>query len=223
MEFPSVPVIQVENLSKVFRVSRKDPGIKGAVKALFRPRFDAKVAVDGITFSVEPGEMVGYIGVNGAGKSTTIKMLTGVLMPSSGQVRVMGRDPHRQRVANAREIGVVFGQRTQLWWDLALIESLNLITCVSAFWVMDSVPVTRVVFDNHVFAQYPLTIYPKAIGIWLTWMIPYGFASFYPASYLLGRDVGALAWLGPVVAAGLLVIGYRVWQFGLRHYASTGS
>ena len=88
---------------------------------------------------------------------------------------------------------MVFGQRTQLWWDLALIESLNLITCVSAFWVMDSVPVTRVVFDNHVFAQYPLTIYPKAIGIWLTWMIPYGFASFYPASYLLGRDVGALA------------------------------
>jgi hypothetical protein len=218
-----VPVIQVENLSKVFRVSRKDTGMAGAVKALFRPRFDAKVAVDGITFSVEPGEMVGYIGVNGAGKSTTIKMLTGILVPSGGKVQVLGRDPHRQRVANAREIGVVFGQRSQLWWDLALIESLNLITCVSAFWVMDSVPVTRVVFDNHLFAQYPLTIYPKAIGIWLTWMIPYGFASFYPASYLLGRDVGALAWLGPVVAAGLLVIGYRVWQFGLRHYASTGS
>ena len=218
-----MPVIQVENLSKVFRVSRKDAGVRGAVKALFRPRFEAKVAVDGIGFTVEPGEVVGYIGVNGAGKSTTIKMLTGVLMPSSGRVRVLGRDPHRQRVANAREIGVVFGQRTQLWWDLALIESLNLITCVSAFWVMDSVPVTRVVFDNHLFAQYPLTIYPKAIGIWLTWMIPYGFASFYPASYLLGRDVGALAWLGPVVAAGLLVIGYRVWQFGLRHYASTGS
>jgi hypothetical protein len=218
-----VPAIQVENLSKVFRVSRKDTGMAGAAKALFRPRFEAKVAVDGITFSVEPGEMVGYIGVNGAGKSTTIKMLTGILVPSGGKVQVLGRDPHRQRVANAREIGVVFGQRSQLWWDLALIESLNLITCVSAFWVMDSVPVTRVVFDNHLFAQYPLTIYPKAIGIWLTWVIPYGFASFYPASYLLGRDVGALAWLGPVVVAGLLVIGYRVWQFGLRHYASTGS
>jgi ABC-2 type transport system ATP-binding protein len=127
MEFPSVPVIQVENLSKVFRVSRKDPGVRGAVKALFRPRFDAKVAVDGITFSVEPGEMVGYIGVNGAGKSTTIKMLTGILVPSGGRVRVLGRDPHRQRVANAREIGVVFGQRSQLWWDLAFIESLNLV------------------------------------------------------------------------------------------------
>ena len=122
-----MPVIQVENLSKVFRVSRKDTGMAGAVKALFRPRFDAKVAVDGITFSVEPGEMVGYIGVNGAGKSTTIKMLTGILVPSGGKVQVLGRDPHRQRVANAREIGVVFGQRSQLWWDLAFIESLNLV------------------------------------------------------------------------------------------------
>ena len=101
--------------------------------------------------------------------------------------------------------------------------ALNLITCVSAFWIMDSVPVTRVVFDNHLFAQYPLTIYPKAIGIWLTWVIPYGFASFYPASYLLGHDVGALAFLGPPIAAVLLLAAYQVWLFGLRHYSSTGS
>ena len=101
--------------------------------------------------------------------------------------------------------------------------ALNLLTCVSSFWIMDSVPVTRAVFDNHLFVQYPLTIYPKAIGLWLTWVIPYGFASFYPASYLLGKDVGALAWLGPVVAVVLLVIAYRVWLFGLRHYSGTGS
>ncbi|MGH2524973.1 MAG: ABC transporter permease [Anaerolineales bacterium] len=105
----------------------------------------------------------------------------------------------------------------------AIFVALNLITCVSAFWIMDSVPVTRVVFDNHLFAQYPLSIYPKAIGVWLTWLIPYGFASFYPAGYLLGRDVGVLAWLGPVMATVLLLIGYRTWLFGLRHYASTGS
>jgi len=85
------------------------------------------MAVDAINFSVEPGEMIGYIGVNGAGKSTTIKLLTGILVPTSGSVRVIGRDPHKQRVENAREIGVVFGQRTQLWWDLPLIESLDLI------------------------------------------------------------------------------------------------
>src|SRR5512135_1262725 len=122
-----MPVIQVEHLSKVFRSTQKDPGIGGALKALVRPRHTEKVAVDDISFTVEPGEVVGYIGVNGAGKSTTIKMLTGILVPTSGSVCVLGRDPHRERVANAQEIGVVFGQRTQLWWDLAFIESLSLV------------------------------------------------------------------------------------------------
>jgi ABC-2 type transport system permease protein len=105
----------------------------------------------------------------------------------------------------------------------AIFIALNLITATSAFWIVESIPVTQIVFNTHQFAKYPLSIYHRSFGLLLTWVIPYGFASFYPASYLLGRDVGALAWLGPVVAAGLLVIGYRVWQFGLRHYASTGS
>jgi ABC-2 type transport system ATP-binding protein len=122
-----MPAIAVDRLSKTYRIPQKDPGLAGALKALVRPRHTEKVAVDGISFAVEPGEIVGYIGVNGAGKSTTIKMLTGILEPSGGSVRVLGRDPHRERVANARNIGVVFGQRTQLWWDLALIESLNLV------------------------------------------------------------------------------------------------
>lgn len=122
-----MPAIAAENLSKVYRIPQKEPGMRGALKALVRPRYADKVAVDGISFQIEPGELVGYIGVNGAGKSTTIKMLTGILAPSGGSVRVLGRDPHVERVANARNIGVVFGQRTQMWWDLALIESLNLI------------------------------------------------------------------------------------------------
>ena len=122
-----MPVIQAEQLTKVFRITQKGPGLGGAIKALFQPGFVNKIAVDGISFAIERGEMVGYIGVNGAGKSTTIKLLTGVLLPTSGRVRVLERDPHKQRVANAREIGVVFGQRTQMWWDLPLIESLNLI------------------------------------------------------------------------------------------------
>ncbi len=120
-------MIQAENLTKVYKIPEKDPGVKGAVKALFRPRYKLKPAVTDVSFTIEPGEIVGYIGVNGAGKSTTIKMLTGVLVPTAGQVRVLGRDPHRERVANARDIGVVFGQRTQLWWDLALIESLMMV------------------------------------------------------------------------------------------------
>jgi ABC-2 type transport system ATP-binding protein len=122
-----MPVIEVKELTKVFKIPKKEPGLGGAVKGLFRPQYENKTAVDGINFRVEAGEIVGYIGVNGAGKSTTIKMLTGVLMPTGGSIRVLGRDPHRQRVENAKDIGVVFGQRTQLWWDLALIESLNLI------------------------------------------------------------------------------------------------
>jgi ABC-2 type transport system ATP-binding protein len=120
-------VIKVNDLTKVFKIPKKEPGLGGAIKGLFAPKFEHKTAVDRINFHLDAGEIVGYIGVNGAGKSTTIKMLTGVLMPTSGAIDVMGRDPHRQRVDNAREIGVVFGQRTQLWWDLALIESLNLI------------------------------------------------------------------------------------------------
>ncbi len=120
-------VIEVKELTKVFKIPKKEPGLGGAVKGLFRPQYESKTAVNGINFKLEAGEIVGYIGVNGAGKSTTIKMLTGVLMPTRRQHQGLGRDPHAQRVDNAREIGVVFGQRTQLWWDLALIESLNLI------------------------------------------------------------------------------------------------
>jgi ABC-2 type transport system permease protein len=105
----------------------------------------------------------------------------------------------------------------------AIFIALNLITCVSAFWIMDSVPVTRVVFELHEFAKYPLSMYNRTISTMLTWLIPYGFASFYPASYLVGRDVGALAWAGPLVAATLLLLGYRLWLFGLAHYQGTGS
>ena len=105
----------------------------------------------------------------------------------------------------------------------AIFIALNMITGVSAFWLMDAVPLMRTVFDNHLFAQYPLTIYPRAINLVLTWLVPYAFASFYPATYLLGRDTSWLMWMGPVVAAVLLFIGYQCWLQGLRHYAGTGS
>ncbi|CUS02518.2 conserved membrane protein of unknown function [Candidatus Promineifilum breve] len=102
--------------------------------------------------------------------------------------------------------------------------ALNLMTAVSGFWLMDSVPVTRVVFEMHEFAKYPLTIYPRFIGVLLTAVIPYGFASFFPATFLLGRDSNPLlAWGAPLVAAVLMVIGLAVWRFGLRHYSSTGT
>jgi ABC-2 type transport system ATP-binding protein len=120
-------VISVEEVRKVFRVTEKQAGMAGSLKALFRPQVRHVTALDGVSFDIEAGEMVGYIGVNGAGKSTTIKILTGILVPTSGCVTVLGRDPSRERIANAAEIGVVFGQRSQLWWDLPLIESLDLV------------------------------------------------------------------------------------------------
>jgi ABC-2 type transport system permease protein len=101
--------------------------------------------------------------------------------------------------------------------------ALNLMTAVSAFWILNSIPVTQVVFNTHEFAKYPLAIYPQAVGVLMTWLIPYGFASFYPASFLLGRDSGPLVWAAPLVAAALMAIAYRVWRFGLQHYAGTGS
>lgn len=122
-----MPIIETHQLTKHFRLPVKAPGLAGAVRHLFRPHYTEKVAVDHIAFQIGEGERVGYVGPNGAGKSTTVKMLTGILAPTGGQVRVRGLDPHRQREANARNIGVVFGQRTQLWWDLPVQESLRLL------------------------------------------------------------------------------------------------
>lgn len=120
-------MIIVENLSKDFIIHKKDPGLLGTVKSLFRPKKEIKRAVDGISFKIDSGEMVGYIGANGAGKSTTIKMMTGILNPTSGHAEVHGLVPYKERMKNSRQIGVVFGQRTQLWWDLPLRETFTIL------------------------------------------------------------------------------------------------
>jgi len=122
-----VAIIEAQRLRKEFRVAKRRAGSWGALQALFAPAHSLTVAVDDISFAVAAGEFVGYIGPNGAGKSTTIKMLTGILVPSGGRVLVRGLEPHRSRVENARHIGVVFGQRTQLWWDLPTMESFELL------------------------------------------------------------------------------------------------
>ncbi|WP_040952632.1 ABC transporter ATP-binding protein [Gorillibacterium massiliense] len=119
--------IEVSGLTKVFRQAIKQPGLKGAVKHFFTQQYRDKQAVDGINLTIEKGESVAYVGPNGAGKSTTIKMLTGILVPTSGAVRVNGIDPHKKRMENAGKIGAVFGQRTQLWWDIPVAESFSLL------------------------------------------------------------------------------------------------
>ncbi len=123
-------IIETGDLRKVFRTVKRVPGALGALRTLFSGSYEDRVAVAGITMSLEPGELVGYIGPNGAGKSTTIKMLTGILVPTSGTVRVAGLVPSERRQENARNIGVVFGQRSQLYWDLPLIESFELLRAI---------------------------------------------------------------------------------------------
>ncbi|WP_042356727.1 ABC transporter ATP-binding protein [Bacillus rubiinfantis] len=119
--------IEVKNLRKEFKAYSSRSGLKGAFRDLFTRNYKIVPAVNNISFSVKQGEMVGYIGENGAGKSTTIKMLTGILTPTSGQISVNGMNPHKERERFVRTIGVVFGQRSQLWWDIAVQESFRLL------------------------------------------------------------------------------------------------
>ena len=117
------PIIAAHDVGKTFRQLKRRSGLGGALKNLFSRTYTEIRAVNGISFAIEPGEAVGYLGPNGAGKSTMIKMMTGILTPSAGTLSVLGRTPHANRMVNAAEIGVVFGQRSQLWWDLPVHDS----------------------------------------------------------------------------------------------------
>ena len=119
-------IIQADGVSKRFRQHKRFPGFLGALRGLVTRDFTEVVAVEDVSFTIGQGEAVGYLGPNGAGKSTMIKMMTGILVPSGGEVTVFGRVPHEHRIENARQIGVVFGQRSQLWWDLPVRDSFEL-------------------------------------------------------------------------------------------------
>lgn len=141
-------MIEVKNITKEFISPKKYPGLKGAIKGLFSNEKEHKLAVDNLSFTIQEGEIVGYIGSNGAGKSTTIKMMTGILTPTRGVCLVNGVDPSHDRKKNAKNIGVVFGQRTQLWWDLPLSESFTILKEI--YNVSDSAYQERMNFLNHV-------------------------------------------------------------------------
>lgn len=120
-------IIEIKNITKEFKVLNRREGLKGSLKNLFSRDYKIVRAVDNISMNIEQGEIVGYLGPNGAGKSTTIKMMTGILEPTSGEILVGGNVPYQNRTKNAQEIGVVFGQRSQLWWALPLIESFKIL------------------------------------------------------------------------------------------------
>jgi ABC-2 type transport system ATP-binding protein len=123
----SAPIIQVQNLNKTFKLYKSKKGFLGTLLNFVSREQRLVEAVKDISFEIGKGEILAYVGPNGAGKSTTIKMLTGILTPTGGEVRVNEINPHHQRKENARQIGVVFGQRTQLWWDLPLLDSFELL------------------------------------------------------------------------------------------------
>lgn len=120
-------IIKVQDLHKTFKVSKRPKGLPGTIANLFVPKFQEKIAVDGISFEIKKGEAVGFIGANGAGKSTTIKMMSGILYPTEGSVEVMGFNPQKDRKQYVSHIGVVFGQKSQLSWDLPVIDSFELL------------------------------------------------------------------------------------------------
>ncbi len=120
-------IIQVKDLSKEYKIVRRDSGIKNAFRSFIKREYRIVRAVDKVSFSIKKGEIVGYIGPNGAGKSTTIKMLSGILKPDEGIINIMGMDPTVDRIKYVKEIGVVFGQKSQLWWDIPAEDSFDLL------------------------------------------------------------------------------------------------
>lgn len=120
-------MITMEHVCKSYKIAKRNAGFGEACKALFHREYEVIHALDNVSFTIRDGEMVGYIGPNGAGKSSTIKILSGILTPDSGTVLVNGRIPYKNRIDHVREIGVVFGQRSQLWWDVPVIDSFELL------------------------------------------------------------------------------------------------
>lgn len=120
-------MIELKNISKTFKIAKRNAGFGEAFKALFQKEYTYIHALNDVSFSINDGEMVGYIGPNGAGKSSTIKIMSGILTPDSGECFINGRTPWKERIAHVKDIGVVFGQRSQLWWDVPVIDSFELI------------------------------------------------------------------------------------------------
>ena len=146
-------MIEVKNVSKEFKKIIKEPGLKGSVTSLFHKKQEIVKAVDDISFTVEKGEILGFIGPNGAGKSTAIKMLTGILTPTSGDIMINGQVPYKNRKKYVKEIGVVFGQRTQLWWDLPLTETFTVLKEI--YQIEDAAFKNRMDFLNQVLELEP--------------------------------------------------------------------
>jgi hypothetical protein len=223
-------MIQITHLAKEFRLREEPEGIRRQLGAIFNPHWRTIRAVDDVSLTICAGEIVGYLGPNGAGKSITINLLTGILYPTSGTVEVNGLVPQQHRTQNAYNIGVVFGQRSQLGWDLPLIEwAAYLFFCALDFWFPDLEGGWSWIPSTFLFptARYPLHIYGRTLLSVFTFLFPFGFMAYYPVHHFFGLSPtnfpAFFVYLSPLVALVMLAVAYGFWSLGLKHYQSTGA
>lgn len=198
-------IIEVEDLVKTYKTIEKEDGLLGYFKNLVRPKYKEFTAVKSVNFNIEEGELVGYIGENGAGKSTTIKMLTGLLTPTSGKIVINGIIPNEKRIENNKNIGAI-----------------NTIFSISSFWTYRSNEVIWSFYRMYTFTEYPITIYNKFIRILITLVLPFAFVSYYPTMAYLGLNT-YMIYLSPIVAIILWIIAVKLWNLALNKYRSTGT
>ena len=205
-----MPIIEVKDLVKTYKTIEKQDGLLGYFKNLIKPKYKEFTAVNNINFEVEEGELVGYIGENGAGKSTTIKMLTGLLTPTSGKVIVNGIVPNEKRMQNNQNIGA------------SIIGAINTILSISSFWTYRSNEVIWSFTRIYTFTNYPIDIYNGFIKILITCILPFAFVAYYPTMSYLGMN-SYMIYLSPIVAIVLWIIAIKVWNWALNKYRSTGN
>ena len=211
-------IIKVKNVSKVYKINKRKSGLFGAVLNLFAPRYEKKIAVSDMNFSIEEGEAVAFIGSNGAGKSTTIKMLSGILYPSEGDITVASYVPYKQRKKYVSNIGVVLGQKSQLVWDLPVRDGYELIRHIY-----------KISKEDYEKRLDPISIYPKLIQYFVVYIIPLAFVNYFPSQLLMGvfkeGNIFPAVYISISAALGMVLFGlsYLFWRFSLRFYASTGS
>ncbi len=237
-------IIEIKNITKEFKVLNRREGLKGSLKDLFSRDYKIVRAVDNISMNIQQGEIVGYLGPNGAGKSTTIKMMTGILEPTSGEILVGGNVPYHNRTKNAQKIGVVFGQRSQLWWALPLVESFKILkdiygvsnedydnmialqnaAAATCFWIQNSFYVLDLVTRFKDYAKYPITIFSPVFRFIFTFVMPIAFIVYYPSIVILRPDeIPLLSWLSPLIGVIFFWISYKFWMHGALKYSGTGS
>ena len=236
-----MPQIVVDRLAGSYFVAERDPGLVGAAKGLIHGRRRRIDALTDVAFSLEAGELLGFIGPNGAGKSTTITILSGILRPDAGRVVVDGLVPYDDRIRHVARIGVVFGQRTQLWWDLPVIDGFDLLRDIYrvdrdayarardelvAMLRLEGMNVLT--YGGVQASQFPLSIYARWFRVFLTFVVPIGCVAYFPVLAILGKPdpLGAPSWFlfaSPLAGFAFLGASFLGWRIGLARYSSTGS